>query len=86
MATMHMRLATSCVIGLLATIDNAMKHWNGYFHGRHYPSSSGIVIEDWGNIMGVRTAISILLHCAAPKLADFQTRVQQTSDYSMHNS
>jgi hypothetical protein len=84
-ATTQRRLGTICAIGLLATINDAIQDWAAYFHHHLYPSGSSIVIEDWGNITGVRTTISIRLLQAAPKLWDFPAGVWQTGDCSIHD-
>jgi len=50
-----------------------------------YPSGSGIVIEEWGNITAIRSTISIRLLLAAPNISGFLAGVWQTGDCSIHN-
>jgi hypothetical protein len=84
-ATMHRCLGTICAVGLLATINNTKERWVAYFHRFLDPSGSSIVIDDWGNITGVQTTISIRLHEAARKLSDFPAGLWQTGDCSIHD-
>jgi hypothetical protein len=84
-ATMHRQLRTICAVGLMATINHPKKHWVAEFYRRLYPSGSSNVIDDWGNIMGVRTTISLRLLQAAPQLSDFLAGVWQTGDCSIHD-
>jgi hypothetical protein len=84
-ATTHRRLGTICAVGLLTTINNTKMRWVAYFHRCLDLSCSSIVIDDWGNITGVQTTISIRLHQAAPKLSDFPAGLWQISDCSIHD-
>jgi hypothetical protein len=84
-ATMHRQLGTICAVGLMATINHPKKDWVAEFNRRLYPSGSSNVINAWGNIMCVRTTISIWLLQAAPKLTDFLAGVWQTGDCSIHD-
>jgi hypothetical protein len=70
---------------LLATLYYTKGSWVAAFHRRLYPSSSGILTEDWGNITGLPTSISIRHLQAAPKLSDFPAGVWQTGDCSFQD-
>jgi hypothetical protein len=84
-ATTHRCLGTISAVALLATINDAKKRWVAKFHCRQYPSGSSIVIDDWGNITGVQTTISIRLLQATGKVSDFPVGVLQTSDCSIQD-
>ena len=82
-ATKHRPLGTSCAISWLATMNDTKKHWVVQFHRRLYPSGSSSVIEDWGNMTGVRTTICIRLLLAASMLSDSRAWASQTGGCSI---
>jgi len=84
-ATRHRRLGTRCAIALLARINDATKYSVVEFNCWLYPSGCSSAIEDWGNITGVWTTISIRLLPAAPNLTDFLARVWQTGNCRIHD-
>ena len=82
---MHRHLGTRNAASLSATTNDATKHSVVEFQCCLYPSGSGIVINDRGNIVGVRTTISSWLLPSARNVSDFLAGVWQTGDCSIHD-
>ena len=84
-ASTHNLLGTRCAISLLATINDETKCWVVQFHRRLDLCGSGNGIEDWGNIAGVGTTITVTLFPAASKFSNFLVVVLQTGDCNIHD-